>query len=212
MYRPSGGAASNLWVGGHGFLQASSVTVYSRPEPMHFPEAPGIRSLTSRIEYNDSLGYFTNLFEFDGRIETETRSKGRRQYVVRTTGELKDRNWLPGGIGYQLEHTFTDREVRRTVRLIYHDAIQTVRIVEPIIDYPGMTYTFTNPRTVRITAGDRMFEFALVSGDAELKIGEARGSFWAPYPALKAFPIELVVPPPAAGYERKVSYRLTVVR
>jgi hypothetical protein len=212
MYRPSGGAASNLWVVGHGFLQASSVTIYSRPEPMHFPEAPGIRSLTSRIEYSDSLGYFTNLFEFDGRIETETRSHKRRQYVVRTTGELKDKNWLPGGIGYQLEHAFTDHEVRRTVRLIYHDAFQTVRIVEPIIDYPGMTYAFTGPRTVRITAGNRLFEFALVSGDAELKIGEDRKSFWAPYPALKAFPIELVVAPPAIGYEREVSYRLTVIR
>ena len=212
MYRPSGGAASNLWVEGHGFLQASSVTVYSRPEPMHFPEAPGVRSLSSRIEYTDSLGYFTNLFEFDGRIEIDTGSQAKGRYVVRTTGELKDRNWLAGGIGYQLQHSFTDREVVRKVRLNYHDTFRTVRIIEPIIDYPGMTYTLVSSRTVRITAGDRLFEFALVSGDADLKLGEDRSSYWAPYPALKAFPIELVIDPPTEGFEREVSYRLTVVR
>jgi hypothetical protein len=212
MYRPSGGTASNLWVKGHGFLQASSVTVYSRPEPMHFPEAPGIQSLSSRIEYTDSLGYFTNLFEFDGRLETETRSQANRQYIVRTTGELKDRNWLSGGIGYRLEHLITDREIRRTVHLNYHDAFRVVRIVEPIIDYSGTTYSLAGPRTVRITSGERVFEFALVSGEAELRIGENRSSYWAPYPALRAFPVELVIQPPVGGYEREVSYRLTVIR
>jgi hypothetical protein len=212
MYRPTGGAVSNLWVQGHGFLQSSSVTVYSRPEPMHFPEAHGICSLTSRIEYTDTLGYFTNLFEFDGRLQSATTPGKGKVYIVRTTGELKDRNWLPGGIAFALEHRFSDREVRRRVRLTYHDLFQPIRIVEPIIDYPGMSYTLIDPRTVRITAGERAFEFALISGEAEVKIGEGRENYWAPYPALKAFPIELIVPPPTEGYEREVSYRLTVVR
>ena len=198
------------WVEGHGFLQASSVTEYSRPEPMHFPEAPGIRSLTSRIEYADTLGYFTNLFEFDGRLEN--RKLAGNGFSVRTTGELKDRNWLPGGVGYSLEHRFTDREVRRVVRLAYHDARPEIRIVEPIIDMAGMTYTLIAPQRVRITAGERTFEFAVISGEAELRIGEAREAYWAPYPALRAFPIELIIPPPAEGYEREISYRVTIIR
>ena len=135
MYRPSGGTVSYLWASGYGIVQGSSVTVYSRPEPMHFPEAPGVRSLTPRIEYTDSLGYFTNLFEFDGRIETG--AVGDTGYTVTTTGELKDMNWLSGGIGYRLEHRFTDTEVRKSVRLVYHDARRVVRVIEPIIDTAG---------------------------------------------------------------------------
>ncbi|MBP1648117.1 MAG: hypothetical protein H6Q30_1562, partial [Bacteroidetes bacterium] len=68
------------------------------------------------------------------------------------------------------------------------------------------------PRAVRITAGERIFEFAVTSGEAELKIGEAREAYWSPYPALRAFPIELIVPPPAEGYDREISYRLTLLR
>ena len=212
MYRPSGGTVSNLWAEGHGFLQASSVTAYTRPEPMHFPEAPGIRSLTSRIEYTDTLGYFTNLFEFDGRMESAKADGIEGGYIVRTRGELKDRNWLSGGVGYLLEHRITDRELHRVVHLIYHDARRQIRIVEPIIDHPGMTYALSGPRAVRITAGERIFEFAVTSGEAELKIGEAREAYWSPYPALRAFPIELIVPPPAEGYDREISYRLTLLR
>jgi hypothetical protein len=212
MYRPTGGAVSNLWVEGHGFLQASSMTVYSRPEPMTFPEAPGILPLTSRIEYSDSLGYFTNLFEFDGRMENAKEETVGGTYLVRTRGELKDRNWLSGGVGYMLEHRFSDREVRRVVRLTYHDARPRIRIIEPIIDYPGMTYEIVGKGTVRITAAQHTFEFALTSGEAELRIGEGRDAYWSPYPALKAFPIELTISPPAEGYEREISYRLTIIR
>ena len=56
MYRPTGGSISNLWLQDHGFLQASSQTEYIRWEPMHFPEAEGIKCLTPRIEFKDSIG------------------------------------------------------------------------------------------------------------------------------------------------------------
>jgi hypothetical protein len=50
MFRPTGGAMSSLWREGHGMLQASSPTEYHRWEPVHFPEADGLRPLTPRIE------------------------------------------------------------------------------------------------------------------------------------------------------------------
>lgn len=211
MYRPSGGAQSYLWLEGHGALQASSVTVYSRPEPMHFPEAPDVRSLTPRIEYTDSLGTFTNLFEFDGRMIGRTEGTKMKAYVVTTTGDLKDKNWLSGGIGYRLEHRYTDREILTTVHLTYHDARRAVNIIEPFIDRQGMTFEQTGPRTVRINAGRQVLEFSLVAGEAELRSGVAREHYWAPYPALRAYPIELIVRPAGEEFEREITYRLRIV-
>ncbi len=83
MYRPTGGAVSHVWMKNHGFLQASGPTVYTRPEPMSFPEAPGVICLTPRIEYNDSLGYFTNLYEFDSRLSIDSNNK---KYTVTASG------------------------------------------------------------------------------------------------------------------------------
>lgn len=212
MYRPSGGAQSYLWLEGHGALQASSVTVYSRPEPMHFPEAPDIRSLTPRIEYTDSLGTFTNLFEFDGRMTVRTAGTGTKTFSIATTGELKDRNWLSGGIGYRLEHRYGDREVLTTVHLTYHDARRVVSIVEPIIDRKGMTFERMGPRAVRINAGKRVIEFTLLEGEAELRTGVARERYWAPYPALRAYPIELIVHPAGEEFTREITYRLRIIK
>lgn len=211
MYRPSGGAQSYLWLEGHGALQASSVTVYSRPEPMHFPEAPDVRSLTPRIEYTDSLGTFTNLFEFDGRLTVRTEGKEAKTFVVATTGELKDKNWLSGGIGYRLGHRYGDREIVTTVHLTYHDARRVVSIIEPIIERKGMTFEPLGPRAIRIHAGTRVLEFALLRGEAELRSGIGRERYWAPYPALRAYPIELIVPPAGEEFTREITYRLRIV-
>jgi hypothetical protein len=205
-------ALSSLWLEGDVALQAWRVTVSSRPEPMHFPEATGIRSLTPRIEYTDSLGTFTNLFEFDGRMTTRTDGTKGKTFVVATTGDLKDRNWLSGGIGYRLEHRYADREIHTTVRLTYHDARRTVNIIEPFIDRQGMTFEQTGPRTVTIRAGQRVLEFSLVDGEAELRSGAAREHYWAPYPALRAYPIELVVHPAGEEFECAITYRLRIVK
>jgi hypothetical protein len=208
MYRPTGGAMSNLWVQGHGFLQASSVTVYSRPEPMSFPEAPGIRSLTPRIEYTDSLGYFTNLFEFDSRMETK---KAPGKYQVSATGELKDKNWLCGGVGYTITHTFTDTYVEKRIKLVFHDSWPTVHLVEPIIQYEGMRFEQPDPLRVRILTSTKKFEIRVVKGKAEVLAGKDKDKYWSVYPALKAFPIELLVAPPSDGFVTEITYRLSIV-
>jgi len=210
MHRPTGGAISNLWVEGHGFLQASSVTEYSRPEPMHFPEAPEIKSLTPRIEYTDSNGYFTNLYEFDGRMETKTVSKSK--YSVSTVGEMKDKNWLFGGVAYKADYTFTDNVIEKNISLTYHDVWPVIRIVEPIINYNGMKFQKVDTKTVRITSSKKVFEFKLLEGNAELVVGEKEDKYWAPYPALKAYPIELVVGKPKSSFTQKIVYSLTVVK
>jgi hypothetical protein len=209
MYRPTGGAIAALWVKGHGYLTASSVTEYSRPEPMSFPEAPGVRSLTPRIEFTDSLGYFTNLFEFDSRMEAK--QLGSDRFEVSVSGELKDKNWLAAGVGYHMNYLFSDRTVVKTIRLVYHDAWPMVKIIEPIVNYKGMVFTKIDARTVLITAGEQKFKFKLLSGNAVLHMGKDAEHYWAPYPALKAFPLELEVQPAAAGFSQEIRYEISIL-
>jgi len=209
MYRPAGGAISALWVKDHGYLTASSVTEYSRPEPMSFPEAPGVRSLTPRIEFTDSLGYFTNLFEFDSRMEAEEIASNK--FEVNVAGELKDKNWLAAGVGYRMNYLFSDSAVVKTIRLVYHDAWPMVKIIEPIVHYKGMVFTKIDAHTVLISAGDHQFRFKLLSGNAVLNMGKDAEHYWAPYPALKAFPLEMEVRPVAGSFNQEVRYEISVM-
>lgn len=208
MYRPAGGTVSCLWVKDHGYLTASSVTEYSRPEPMSFPEAPGVKSLTPRIEFTDSLGYFTNLFEFDSRIEVA--QTGSNRFEVSVSGELKDKNWLAAGVGYRMHYRLSDSSLVKTISLVYHDAHPIVKIIEPVIHYKGMIFTKTDARTILFKAGDRQFRFRLLSGNAVLNMGKDAELYWAPYPALKAFPLELELRPAAGSFTQEISYELSV--
>lgn len=209
MYRPAGGAISNLWVKDHGYLTASSVTEYSRPEPMSFPEAPDIKCLTPRIEFADSLGYFTNLFDFDCRMGARELEKQR--FEIKVDGELKDKNWLAAGLGYSMKYLFSDSSLVKTVSLIYHDAWpQVIKIIEPIVNYPGSVFTKVNDHTVLISAGDKKFRFKLLSGDAVLNVGRDAEHYWAPYPALKAFPLELEIKVPLNGFRQEIQYEIVV--
>ncbi|WP_316809688.1 hypothetical protein [Pedobacter heparinus] len=210
MYRPAGGAISSLWVKDHGYLTASSVTAYSRPEPMSFPEAPGIKSLTPRIEFTDSLGYFTNLFEFDSRIEAG--QVGKNKFEVSVAGELKDKNWLAAGVGYGLKYLFSDSALLKTISLVYHDAWPVIRIIEPMINYKGTVFTKIDAHTVLIDAGVKQFRFKLLSGNAVIHLGRDAEHYWAPYPALKAFPLELEVKPVAGSFKQEIRYEILVVK
>lgn len=209
MYRPAGGTISNLWVKDHGYLTASSVTIYSRPEPMSFPEAPGVRSLTPRIEFTDSLGYFTNLFEFDSRMEVRSTKPG--EFEVAVSGELKDKNWLAAGVGYHMDYLFTDSALTKSVSLVYHDARPVITIIEPIINYKGSSFTKLNDTTVLLTCGNKKFMFQVTSGNAVWRMGNDEGHFWAPYPALKAYPLELEITPLEGSFKQEVSYKMSVL-
>ena len=209
MFRPTGGSLSNLWVEGYGLLQASSQTIYARWEPMSFPVVDTVICLTPRIEYRNAEGYFTNLFEFDGFMST--RRGEDSSYMVTTTGELKDKVWLAGGIGYRLTHAFRDNELVKTVDLIYHDRRETVRIVEPFIQWPGMSVTKRDEKTVLITTPKKKFELKIIEGQATLVLGREASHYWFPYPALKAFPVELEVAKPSTGFRQRISYRISIV-
>lgn len=209
MFRPSGGALSYLWLAGHGSLQASSQTEYSRPEPMHFPAAAGVKPLTPRLEYTAGGHYFTNLFEFAGRLQAAAASAG--EYTVTTSGQLKDRHWHYGGVGYRLTHTFRDDRVAKEVTLFYRGASPAVTLVEPIVFHPGMTFTQTDARTVIIQGAARRIRFQVTRGDAALHLGRDADKYWSPYPALRAFPIELIVPPPGEQLRQTVAFELQVM-
>jgi len=208
MYRPTGGSISNLWLQDHGFLQAASQTEYIRWEPMHFPEAEGIKCLTPRIEFKDTLGYFTNLFEFDAHIESNETEKN--VFNVCTVGELKDKHQYNGGVGYKLAHRFTDNSIEKSITVYYRNARPVITVVEPIIDYSGMQFTLIDPSTVKIESDAKVLEFKLISDNAELVIGRDRDKYWSPFPSLKAFPIELIVNP-NDDFSKTIVYQIKVI-
>lgn len=188
MHRPSGGTITNLWLNGHGYFQASSQTIYKRWEPMSFPEIPTPLPLTPRIEFSSDLGYFTNLYEFDAIM---TNNKKNGTYIVTSFGELKNSKQQEGGIAYRLKHIISDNSVCKEIELIYHDTKSSVRIIEPIIYYPGMEFKQIDPKTVHIKMNNKMIEMKIISNNADLELGTDKEKYKWSYPALKAFPIIL---------------------
>lgn len=188
MHRPSGGTITNLWLNGHGYFQASSQTIYKRWEPMSFPEIPTPLPLTPRIEFSSDLDYFTNLYEFDAIM---TNNKKNGTYIVTSFGKLKNSKQQEGGIAYRLKHIISDNSVCKEIELIYHDTKSSVRIIEPIIYYPGMEFKQIDPKTVHIKMNNKMIEMKIISNNADLELGTDKEKYKWSYPALKAFPIIL---------------------
>ncbi|MCX6170271.1 MAG: hypothetical protein NTX65_13070 [Ignavibacteriales bacterium] len=208
MFRPAGGSICNLWVEGYGFLQASSATQYFRWEPMSFPEVGKIISITPRIEFNDSNGYFTNLFEFDSR---ETSGKEKNNFFVSAAGELRDQKWLAGGVGYKLTHIFSDDRIEKRVELIYHDSQPEINIVEPIIISDGFAIKRIDDRSLVIKSNKKNFLFKVLEGNVNIITNKNLDSFWAPYPALKAFPIYLSVLKPLNDFKQLIRYQISII-
>ncbi len=207
MHRPCGGSICNLWVQDHGFLQTSSQTEYHRWEPMHFPEASGLLPLTSRIEFSNEHGYFTNLYEFDGKLTCEKEA----QMSVSVSGELCDRNLLPGGVAYQWSYRFSEASVEKRVELRFHDGHRDVSIIEPVVMWPDMEFFKQDARTVLIKGTKKSFLFKVVQGDVDLALGEQKEKYYSPFPAMRAFPIVLKVRKPDSVFKTSVSYRIDVI-
>lgn len=204
LYSPTGGSMCNLWVEGHGLLQTSSQTKYFRGEEMHMPVLDEeILSLTPRIEYEDDLGYFTNLFERDGRLTA--REEGGA-FIVEAGGELTDENQLPGGVAYVWRHRIADDFVEKSVTVRYHDRNPAIRIVEPIVHNPDMRFELQDDHTVLITGGGREFRFEVLSGNVTIELGRNAEAFWFPFPSIRCYPIVLKLP---AVEERYGSGRFT---
>jgi hypothetical protein len=209
MFRPTGGAISNLWIRDYGLFQASSQTEYHRWEPMHFPEAEKVESLTPRIEFENEKGYFTNLFEFDATTEFKELPD---KITAEVHGELKNRKQEAGGIGYSYRYIFTKNELTKKIKLRYHSITDTIIIVEPLIDYKESSFVATDNKTISIKKGDRTILFELISGNASLSMGENAGNYWSPYPALKAYPLVLNILPDSVTFENEISFRLRIIQ
>ncbi len=209
MHRPTGGSICNLWVKDHGFLQASSQTEYQRWEPMHFPEADGIFPITPRIEYTGDRGYFTNLYEFDGILTVG--SEGGNT-LIRTLGELKNKQQEPCGISYLYSHEFADDYLVKRVKVNYHGLRSDISIIEPIIWHEDMEFLRESESSVLISGKTRKFRFEIIEGEAELiSGGENMHMYWSPYPSLRAYPIILKVPVKGEELSNSITYKLTII-
>jgi hypothetical protein len=206
MHRPTGGSISNLWVEGHGFLQTSSQTKYRRWEPMHFPEATNIKCLTPRIEYENDLGYYTNLYEFDGIISI---SESKFPKTITTNGELKNAEQTSSGISYMLSHIISDRSIQKIVTIKYTSEMQTVKIIEPIVEQKGMHFRLQDDHTVIIEGGKRNFKFELLSGKGKIELGKDADRYWSPFPSLKCYPITIILK--KNKNTERVSYQISVL-
>ena len=208
MFRPTGGAVSNLWVKGLGHFQAASQTEYHRWEPMHFPEVDSIVSLTPRIEYIHSSQLYTNLFEFDAvMVSSGTRWKP----AVNVTGELKERNQRSSGIGYELRYRMGKNYLEKTIRLQHGPSSGPFRIVEPVIIQQGTRFMKNNETQVMIRSGGKRVLFDLREGEAILSLGKDHQYFWSPFPALKAFPIMLTVEPEMGQEASEITFRYQIM-
>jgi len=209
MHRPTGGAISCLWLKDHGFLQISSQTEYNRWEPMHFPVVEGIRCLTPRIEFADSNGYFTNLYNFDGSLRLEEPPDGFR---ISASGELCDKKLLPGGVAYSLVYDFKDRAVQKTVQLRYHGKKPDIDIVEPIVKLEGMKFIRLDDRRVSIQGRQREFLFEIVEGNVGLETPDGNIPYRNVFPSVDCYPIVLHVSSPGGAIREKIVYTLSVLR
>ena len=207
MHRPDGGSISNLWVEGHGFLQTSSQTKYSRWEPMHFPKATGIKCLTPRIEFSDSSAYYTNLYEFDGKLIVSKNDDFPK--TISTTGELKNSEQISAGISYTWDHIVNNNFIQKTIDIRFSPNADLVKIVEPIVWQNGMQFHLENEHTILITGGKRDFKFELIDGQGKIELGKDAALYWSPFPSLKCYPIVIILN--KNENKARVSYRISVL-
>jgi hypothetical protein len=208
---PSGGSACNIWVKDFGLLQTSSPTRYVRGEVIHMPDIKDtIRCFTPRIEYADSGGYFTNLYERSGLMSVQKERDG--SFSSAFTGELKNEKHLPGGVGYRLNHRVEKTSVQKSIELRYHDGTPEIAIVEPIVYEEGMQVNQVDPGTVRIRYAKKEFLLKIEQGNVRIELGKELNRYWQPFPAMRCYPIVLKVDPPEQPFEnenfrKKIVYR-----
>lgn len=206
MHRPTGGSITNLWVQDYGYLQASSQTEYHQWE-MHYPEAENSVSITPRIEFEDENALYTNLYEYDSRMEAEQLDGF---YRVTAIGELKDRNRWEGGVAYTLIHKIADDYIEKKVRLRFHGQKPLIKIIEPIIKNEDANIRNLSEKCVQILSGKKEFIFEILENGFEIEVGTNYENYVQPFPSLIGYPIIINVEPDENSFIKEVSYRITV--
>ena len=209
MHRPSGGTMSNLWIKDFGVFQTASQTEYKRWEPMHFPEANGILPLTSRIEFQNEDGYFTNLYEFDGYFTVESNQSSVAK--ISTLGYLKNRRQIPGGVAYRWTHEVFDDKIKRTVEIRYHGKYPHISIVEPLVQHAGVTINQINEKQVEIGKDEIKILLTVLEGDAKIELGTDKDRYWSPYPAFKCYPVNIIAEPDQVLSRKKIVYEISIL-
>jgi hypothetical protein len=157
---------------------------------------------------------FTNLYEYDCVLHA---FKGADSiFYVTTSGELKNRNRVNGGVAYSITYAIADDYIEKRILLTYHDAFPVVTITEPFVRAPGMIFSMTDSSCVMTGEKQRVVltletgKDAAHVGAAVLTGGRNANQYRMPYPAVIAYPVEIVVPAPRDGFTREVRYRLTL--
>jgi len=209
MHRPNGGSICNLWVKDYGFLQLSNQTEYHRWEPMHFPEVEGVNCITPRIEFTNANGYFTNLYEYSGRM-TVTEEMAPFRAVITTSGELCDHELYPGGVAYELKHEITDNTITKTVDLRYHDGDRDVQIIEPIVFRPDMRFNKKSDSEWLIETSQKKFYFKVLSQNADIIIPQ-NDLYISVFPSIRAVPICLQLKKNVDEFIQTVCYHIQLM-
>jgi hypothetical protein len=210
MHRPSGGSMSSLWIKDYGFLQTASQTEYKRWEPMHFPEAQGILPLTSRIDFQDESGYYTNLYEFDGRFTVDSSISSIAK--ISTLGYLKNKKQMPGGVAYRWTHEIFNDKIIRSVEIRYHGKYPEISIVEPLVQHAGIDIKLGEEGQVEIINGEKKLSMRILEGEAQIKLGRDEDRYWSPYPSFKCYPVELILEPDKEEFSRRIVYEIAIVK
>jgi hypothetical protein len=98
--------------------------------------------------------------------------------------------------------------VEKTVTLRYRASDADVHIVEPIVRQPGVTFTQEGPRTVAIGGAARAVRFEVLDGDVTVEAGRDEARYWAPFPAVRCYPIVIRVRRAPGQIAQSVRYRL----
>jgi hypothetical protein len=74
-----------------------------------------------------------------------------------------------------------------------------------------MTFQQQDERTILISAGKKQWLLRVESGHARWISGKEAARYWTPYPALKAWPLELAITPDPGAITTSVTYSLQVL-
>jgi len=214
MYRPSGGAVSNLWLDGYGYLQASSQSEYHRWEPMSFPVMPQVQPLTPRIEFTKSGVVYSSLYEYDATLDPggPVGDRAETGFRVEAHGQLKNSEFREGGVGYTSSHVFRDGGLEKTIRLRYYEVPDTIRITEPLILYDGATVSRKNHTTFVLARENLQVEFRLLSPGSLLSEGSNPEQYISCFPALMGYPLQITLVPEPGSTGDEITYEYTIKR
>ncbi len=192
--RPSvcrGGSISNLWMEGFGekgYMQSSSTASYQRIEPMHMPVEKDLLPLTPRIEFTSDGANYSNIFE---DVASMSAIKEADNIKVSTSGEMKTMNGAKSKVNYSLIHRFYPDYLTKEITVSGES--QSFRIVEPIVNDPGTTFSLQNDSTLIIKAvsSKSVWEFCVTNSTVPFRIelGTDAEKYWCPFPGVEAFPI-----------------------